>query len=172
MTTKIQPIFYLAFGILAVAISNATISIDLAGWIASVPFLIYLHKTKGIRSRLLFMAALLIAWSVCFIKIVSPPMPFLMVFLFSVPISLFQLPGYLLWDRFKDRNWAILLFPAMMVTMEWLQYTFTPFASWAAAAYSQSHSLVIMQTVSLFGMAGLGFLVYCCLLYTSDAADE
>jgi apolipoprotein N-acyltransferase len=160
MTTKIQPIFYLAFGILAIAISNATFSIDLAGWIASVPFLIYLHITNGIKSRLLFIAALLIAWSVCFIKIVSPPMPFLMVFLFSVPISLFQLPGYLLWDRFKDRHWAILLFPAMMVAMEWLQYTFTPFASWAAAAYSQSHSLVIMQTVSLFGMAGLGFLVY------------
>jgi apolipoprotein N-acyltransferase len=160
MTTKIQPIFYLAFGILTIAISNATVSIDLAGWFASVPFLIYLHRTSGIKSRLLFFVALLIAWSVCFVKIVSPPMPFLMVFLYSVPISLFQLPGYLLWDRFKERNWAILLFPAMMVIMEWLQYTFTPFASWAAAAYTQSHSLGIMQTVSLFGMAGLGFLVY------------
>ena len=44
--------------------------------------------------------------------------------------------------------------------MEWIQYTFTPFASWGVAAYTQSHNLSIMQTVSLFGMPGLSFLIY------------
>ncbi|HJW29072.1 MAG TPA: nitrilase-related carbon-nitrogen hydrolase, partial [Saprospiraceae bacterium] len=38
--------------------------------------------------------------------------------------------------------------------------TFTPLASWGAAAYSQSHSLALMQSVSLFGLPGLSFLVY------------
>jgi apolipoprotein N-acyltransferase len=44
--------------------------------------------------------------------------------------------------------------------MEWIQYTFTPFASWGVAAYTQLNSISMMQTVSLFGMAGLGFLIY------------
>ena len=160
MATPIKPVYYLALGILTITAANMNVSIDLAGWFACVPFLLYLRQTSGTRSRLLFLAGLIIAWSVCIVKIVSPPMPFLMVFLFSVPISLFHLPGYLLWDRFKDRKWAILLFPSMMVIMEWIQYTFTTFASWGVAAYTQSHNIGIMQTVSLFGMPGLSFLVY------------
>ena len=44
--------------------------------------------------------------------------------------------------------------------MEWIQYTFTPFASWGVMAYSQSNSINIMQFVSVFGMAGLSFLIY------------
>ncbi len=160
MATNIKPVYFLAFGILTITAANMTFSIDLAGWISCVPFLLYLRQTNGIKSRLLFLAALIIAWSVCTIKIVSPPMPLLMAFLYSFPIALIQLPGYLAWDKFKDREWAILLFPSVMVIMEWVQYTFTPLASWGVAAYTQSNSLDIMQAVSLFGMAGLSFLVY------------
>ena len=47
-----------------------------------------------------------------------------------------------------------------MITMEWIQYTFTPFASWGVAAYTQIDSINMMQSVSLFGMAGLSFVIY------------
>jgi apolipoprotein N-acyltransferase len=47
-----------------------------------------------------------------------------------------------------------------MTIMEWVQYTFTPFASWGVAAYTQADNIALMQTVSLFGMAGLSFLIY------------
>ncbi len=156
----IKPAYLLALGIVTITAAHMTVAIDLAGWIACVPFLLYLHQTSGTTSRLLFLPGLIIAWSFCIAKIVSPPMPMAMVFLFSVPISLIHLPGYLLWDKFKDRPWAIFLFPSIMVVMEWIQYTFTPFASWGVAAYTQSHSLALMQSVSLFGMPGLSFLVY------------
>jgi apolipoprotein N-acyltransferase len=105
-------------------------------------------------------------------KIISPPMPYFFVFLFSLPISLFHLPGYLLWDRFKKHRWSFLLFPAVMTVMEWVQYTFTPFASWGVAAYTQAHSLPLMQSVSLFGMAGLSFLVYWVNVSLAAAAVE
>jgi apolipoprotein N-acyltransferase len=160
MKTKIKPFNYLALGIVTISAAHTTVTIDLAGWIACVPFLLYLRQTNGIKSRLLFLLGLIVAWSICILKIVSPPMPFGMVFLYSVPISLFHLPGYLLWDKFKDRSWATLLFPSVMIVMEWIQYNFTPLASWGVAAYTQSHNLMLMQTVSLFGMPGLSFLVY------------
>ena len=160
MPIKIKPVYYLVLGIITTTAAHLTISIDIAGWIACVPFLIYLRQTSGLKSRWIFLLGLIIAWSFCIAKILSPPMPFVMIFLFSVPISLIQLPAYLLWDEFKDRKWAILLFPSMLIIMEWIQYSFTPFASWGVAAYTQSHTLSLMQTVSLFGMAGLSFIIY------------
>lgn len=155
-----KPVYYLLIGIITVTAAHLTISIDLAGWIAYAPFLLYLRNTHGRKSRLLFLAGLIIAWSFCIAKILSPPMPFVMIFLYSVPISLIHLPGFLIWDRFKDRKYAILLFPSLMILLEWIQYSFTPFASWGVAAYTQSHNIYLMQSLSLFGMPGLSFLVY------------
>ena len=160
MVSKIKPAWYLLIGIAVMFATHLTYSIDLIAWVSSVPFLIYLSITKGWKSRLLFVLALIIAWSFCTLKILSPPMPVMMIFLFSVPISLFHLPGYLLWDRFKKYKWSFLLFPAILVSMEWIQYSFTPFASWGVAAYTQSHNLTLMQSLSLFGMPGLSFLIY------------
>lgn len=160
MISKLKPIYLLGLGMLSISLAHMNISMDLAGWFACVPFLVYLRQTNGARSKWLFLFGLIAAWSVCIAKIVSPPMPFVMVFLFSIPISLFQLPGYLVWDHYKDRSLGLLLFPCVMVIMEWIQYNFTPFASWGVAAYTQSHSLNIMQSASLFGMPGLSFLIY------------
>jgi len=104
--------------------------------------------------------SLIVAWSFVVLKIVTPPIPYAMIFLFSIPISLFHLPAYFIWDKFKNHKWSIFLFPAILTLMEWIQYTFTPFASWGVMAYSQSNSINIMQFVSVFGMAGLSFLIY------------
>jgi apolipoprotein N-acyltransferase len=157
---KIRPYWYLVIGVFTLTASQFSFNIDLAAYIACVPFLIYLSITKGWKTRLLFFLALIMAWSVATAKIISSPLSYIFVFLYSVPLSLVQLPGYLIWDRFKNHKWAVLIFPAVMTLMEWIQYTFTPFASWGVAAYTQSHSIYLMQSVSLFGMAGLSFVIY------------
>lgn len=156
----IQSGWYLLAGILTMTFAHMTFSLDIAGWFSIVPFLIYMHLTSGWKSRVLFTLALIAAWLVVVLKIISPPIPAIFALFYSVPIALIQLPAYLLWDRFKNQKWSILLFPASMVVMEWIQYTYTPLASWGVAAYSQTHSPVIMQAVSVFGMAGLSFLIY------------
>jgi len=99
MTTKIKPIYYLALGIVSITASHLTINIDLAGWIACVPFLICLQLTKGIKSKLLFLLGLIVAWSFCIVKIVSPPMPFIMGFLFLISINLFHITGFVLLEK-------------------------------------------------------------------------
>jgi apolipoprotein N-acyltransferase len=160
MINKNNSVCLLVLGIVILTATHLSFSVDLFAWVSSVPFLIYLSKKKGFKSKLLFVLALIVAWSFITAKIITPPIPFAMVFLFSIPISLFHLPGYLLWDRFKEHKWSFLLFPSVMVVMEWIQYTFTPFASWGVAAYTQSQTSSLMQAVSLFGMAGLSFLIY------------
>jgi apolipoprotein N-acyltransferase len=160
MINKIKPTWYLFFGIVGMVAIHMSFSVGLLAWVAYVPFLIYLNITKGIKSRLLFVLTLIIAWSAVTAKIITAPIPFLFIFLFSFPIAFFHLPGYLLWDRFKNHSWSFFLFPAMLTVMEWIQYTFTSFASWGVAAYTQANSIIMMQAVSIFGMAGLSFLIY------------
>ncbi len=160
MTDKIKNNYLLVIGILTIVASHVSYSIDIAAWISSVPFLLYLSRTKGTKSRLLFVLALFTAWTLATAKIITEPIPFAMVFLFSFPLTLIHLPAYLVWDKFKDRKYAMFLFPTVFVIMEWLQYTFMPFASWGVAANTQSHNIVLLQSLSLFGMAGLSFVIY------------
>jgi apolipoprotein N-acyltransferase len=157
---KINPLWYLPVGIITMTASHLIFSVDVVAWICMVPFLIYLGRTTGWRSRLLFTIALIISWSFIVLKIVTPPITPALIFLFSIPIAVFHLPGYLLWAGFQNRTMSAIIFPASMVILEWLQYTFTPMGSWGIAAYTQSDSLGMVQVISLFGLAGLSFLIY------------
>jgi len=157
---KNNPLWFLAIGVATMALTHMTFSIEVMAWISSVPFLIYLSLTQGWKSRLIFSLALVLAWSLVVTKIISDPIPLMLVFLYSIPISLFHLPGYLIWSKFKNQKYALFLFPAIMIIMEWIQYTFTPLASWGVAAYTMHDNVSLIQTVSLFGMAGLSFLIY------------
>lgn len=157
---NIHNTWYLVLGVVLLFATHLNHRIIPLAWISGIPFLLYLGKTSGFRSRLLFFLALNVAWALITAKIISPPMPYFFVFLFSVPISLVHLPGYLLWARMRDNRWRVFVFPAAMILMEWIQYTFTPFASWGVAAYTQAGNLPVMQVLSVFGMPGLSFLIY------------
>jgi apolipoprotein N-acyltransferase len=157
---KINPLWYLAIGLATMALSHMTFSIEVMAWVSSVPFLIYLSLTQGWKSRLTLFFALVLAWSFVVAKIITDPIPLVLVFLYSIPISLFHLPGYLIWSKFKNQKYALFLFPVIMIIMEWIQYTFTPLASWGVAAYTLHGNVSLIQTVSLFGLAGLSFLIY------------
>jgi len=157
---KINPHWFLVIGVATMALTHMTFSIEVMAWVSGVPFLMYLSLTHGWKSRLPFFLALVLAWTLVVAKIISDPIPPMLVFLYSIPISLFHLPGYLIWSRFKNQKYALFLFPVIMIIMEWIQYTFTPLASWGVAAYTMHDNVSLIQTVSLFGLAGLSFLIY------------
>jgi len=157
---SIKPFWFLLAGILTMTASHFSFNMDVLGWLAMVPFLIYLTITKGWKSRVLFAVTLIVAWSVVVSKIITHPVPYFVIPLYAIPIGLFHLPGYLLYAKFRHLKWSGLIFPACMVVSEWIQYTFTPFGSWGVAAYTQANSLAILQSLSLFGLAGLSFLIY------------
>ncbi len=155
-----KPIWLLFIGIATLSLSHFSWNIDILAWISLVPFLLYLRITKGWKSRLIFLGFLVLTWSVIVLKIITEPIPHLLIPLYSVPISLIHYPGYLLYSHkiFRKYNW--LAFPALLTILEWLQYTFTPLGSWGVAAYTQAGNIYIIQILSVFGMAGLSFLIY------------
>jgi apolipoprotein N-acyltransferase len=157
---RVKPFWFLLLGILTMTTSHLSWNIDLLAWISMVPFLVYLNLAQGWKSRITFFIVLIITWSLIVLKIITPPVPYILIPLYSVPIALFHLPGYLIYGKFRGSKWSVLVFPATMVIMEWVQYSFTPLASWGTAAYTQVDSIFIAQTISVFGMAGLGFIIY------------
>jgi apolipoprotein N-acyltransferase len=85
-----------------------------------------------------------------------------------VPVGLLsgleQAVGYLTWDAVRrrvDSRLAAFVFAAVMTTIEWAQYHYTPLASWGTAAFTQLGNLALLQMASVFGMASVSFLVYC-----------
>ncbi len=157
---KVNPIWLLCAGVVLMTLSHLTWNVDLLGWVSMIPFLLFLNFTKGWRSRLVFTLFLIIAWSFIVLKIITEPVPYYLIPLYSIPIALIHLPGYLLYDKVKSHKLSVLVFPSVMIIMEWIQYTFTPFASWGIAAYTQVDSINMIQNVSLFGLAGLSFIIY------------
>lgn len=160
IVNKINPYWFLPLGVATMAISHMTYNVDFVAWFSIVPFLLFLKLTKGWKSRVYFTLTLLITWSLIVAKIISSPIPFGLVFMYSIPISLIHLPGYLIGLKFKHRKFSIFLFPVLMTLLEWIQYTYTPLATWGALSNTQVESLGIAQFVSVFGMAGLSFLIY------------
>jgi len=157
---KVSNWLLLTAGILATGISHAGFGIGFIAWFAPIPFLLYLRGNKGWKHGLLFFSAFFLSWSLAFLKIISTPLPVIFALLFALPVTLLQGCGYLIWRHFAEKKGALLLFPAIMILMEWIQHSATPFASWGAAAYTQLENPALLQTVSLFGIAGLGFLIY------------
>lgn len=147
-------------GIVLIGASNMSFGVDIIAWVAYVPFLLYVNMTNGWKSKLYLFMALIAAWSFAVLKIVTPPIPYAMIFLFSIPIAIFHLPAYLIGAYYKKSRFSLVLFPALLTIIEWIQYTFTPFAGWGAAAYSQVNSLVLIQSLSVFGLPGLSFIIY------------
>ena len=158
--SKINPYWFLLLGVVTMTISHMTYNVDLVAWVSIVPFLLFLKLTKGWKSRLHFSLTLLLTWSLIVTKIISSPIPYGLVFMYSIPISLIHLPGYIIGLKFNQHKFSIFLFPVLMTLLEWMQYTYTPFATWGALSNTQVESLGIAQFVSVFGMAGLSFLIY------------
>lgn len=155
--------WWLLAGIVLVAVSQLRWGIGLLAFVAPVPFLAYLRGTRGVRSRLWFSAAVLAAYTLATLKIVTEPLVPIFAFLYSVPFTLAYAPAFLAADAVRRRSppWVgVLAFPSLMVLVEYALHRLTPFGSWAAAAYTQVDNLPLLQVASLTGMAGVSFIVY------------
>jgi len=157
---KLNSWILLLAGILLIGIAHLSINVEILAWVASVPFLIYLSKTQGFLSRLWFVLALIIGWSLAIGKIMTDPLPWFMTPVWSIPIALIQAPAYLIWAKWKDKKYSLFIFPAVAVVLEWIQYTFTPLGSWGCWGYTQIDNLTVMQLTSVFGLAGVSFIIH------------
>lgn len=145
-----------------ILLTSMRFSIPALAWIAAAPFLAALYQEGGWRRSLWVYAALFVGLDIAWLKIVTPPITWPMMFMFSVPASLSAFAVLALSavvTRRLGAGWGVYAFPALVVTGEWLTYTLTELSSWGALAYTQVDNLALVQAASLGGIAGVSFLV-------------
>lgn len=158
-----HPRLWLALGVALVVISQFRYGVGALAWLAPIGWLRYLRLTEGWRSRLLFLGAMWLAWSVAVLKIVTGSIPPIMAMGFGLPIGSVFAAAMLTYEGLRrriDANLATIGFASLMVVAEWSLHGLMPFGTWGAAANTQLDQLALLQLASVTGLHGVSFLMY------------
>ncbi|MFT3711354.1 MAG: nitrilase-related carbon-nitrogen hydrolase [Archangium sp.] len=154
--------WWLSLGVLLVGLAHMRWGIGALAFVAPIPFLVFLRAARGARDWAWFGLALFLGYCVAIAKIITAPIPFLLVPAFALPIAALAFCAYFAWSMtrsFAQRWVAPLVFAGATVVTEAVQHRFTEFGSWGTVAYTQLDDLPLLQVSSLVGMAGVSFLV-------------
>ncbi|MBD3669819.1 MAG: hypothetical protein HUJ29_03520 [Gammaproteobacteria bacterium] len=91
------------------------------------------------------------------------PLPVPVEAMFHLFVTLVALVPYWLDRRYHRRRQGFsssLVLPVAMVLLEYVNTLTSPWGSWGATAYTQADNLVLAQFAALFGIYGIGFLIY------------
>jgi len=120
----------------------------------------YVVLYKGVKNHLWLMLSLLAGSILTFVKAASEP--FFVSIGFSIMIgTIIALRFYLVFLFWAYiRRWAgdlicIIAFPALIISLEYVQAFYTPFGDWGSLANTQLYNLPLLQTASLFGFLGI-----------------
>ena len=163
----------LIIGFVLILLSNMRGSAGLFAWCMPVPFLIYVVLYHGVKNHLWLLLILLTASILSFMKAASEP--FIVGVLFSIMIGtvigLRYYLAFLLWKyirRWADDLISLIAFPAIIVSVEYVQAFYLPFGDWGSLANTQLYNLPLLQTASLFGFLGISAVMsWAAVLCTS-----
>jgi apolipoprotein N-acyltransferase len=140
--------------------SNGRWLLPIASWLAPV-FLLRFTRTQRPRVGLLVaFLAISVANAIIWVRIVPLQGP--MYFAITIVLGLSQFIALaidrLIAPRLRGIS-ATLVFPLAAVSLEFLYSAVSPYGTWGAMAYTQSHDLPLIQSVSVTGLAGIAFLI-------------
>jgi apolipoprotein N-acyltransferase len=145
--------------ILLLLFSNGRYSIFIATWISAALLLRWARRYAALKGFLIVWLLLTGAWTFQFYGMVPLPFPFFLIIaiVYGLIGSLPYLMDLLLTKQ-RDQFLQTLIFPASWAIIEFL-LQYTPYGSWGHTAYSQYTQLALIQSVSLFGMSYITFLI-------------
>jgi len=165
--------FLLIIGFLLMLLSDMRGSAGIFAWFMPVPFLIYVVLYHGVKNHLWLLLSLLLGSILTLMKTASDPFFASVGFsiMMGMVIGLRYYFVFLIWGYI--RRWAgdlisILAFPALIISLEYLQAFYTPFGDWGSLANTQLYNLPLLQTASLFGFLGIpAIMAWAAVLGTS-----
>jgi apolipoprotein N-acyltransferase len=146
--------------VILIFFSSGRWAIPLAAWL-SPPLLLRWTRDGQASARLLgAAAAVYVVWCVTWWRMVPVPPPAYFVIMLGIAVP--TLLPYLI-DRMlgsKRRGFAFtLVFPCAWVFTDFLITRTSPYGSWGLIAYTQVDQLPLMQSASVTGLWGIGFLM-------------
>jgi len=151
----------LALGFVATLLTGPRWGVAALAWIAPVPYLLYARRASGWRAWSALAAVLVLAYPLQLLTIVTdsvPPMMALFGLGHAVPMLLALLAAEWVRRRAGERV-GIFTFASATMVLDWVMARHTEFGVWATTGISQVDSLVLLQMISITGMAGLGLLM-------------
>ena len=154
---------WLVLGAALIVLASTRWGIGALAWVAPIPLLRYLRAAPpGWRARACLLGALVLAWTLATLKLVTAPLPAVAALGYGLPLGAFAFVPYVAWDALRrraDDARAVLAFPTLVVAAEWAQARLTPLGTWGAVANTQLDDLPLLQLASLVGIAGVGWVV-------------
>ncbi len=162
LVSSVPPWVWLVVGVGFTALAGNRFNVGLLGWVVAVPWLLYLRRTRGWTARGLLLLALQVGAFLNILKIVTDPLPWFFALMFSVPSAVASFGAYLLFEAARRRlgdRWGVVLFPSLVVLLEWVAFTWSDMGSWGSLAYTQLGNPALLQVASLFGLTGVSALL-------------
>lgn len=161
MKTNLINKVLLALTLLILAIfSNGQYAVFFAVWIFTAMLLFVVRKLPRWRG---FLTAFLIIVTGYYIGFdVAPFIPLSASIIIAAIFSIFASLPYLVDSFFAKKNNSFLttlIFPTAAVLMEYTYTQFNQYGTWGHFAYTQESQLFLLQSISVFGMGYITFLV-------------
>ncbi len=141
-------------------LSNGQYAMSFAIWISTAMLLFATRKLKGWQGVLF--ALLIIGVSHYIGFDIVPFLPIDILVLLTVVFSVFAMLPYLI-DSFFSKNrdsfLSTLVFPTASVLIEYAYHQFNAYGSWGHMAYTQQSQDMLLQSISVFGMGYITFLI-------------
>jgi len=157
---SIKKVVFVTLLILLLLFSNGRFTLFFAIWI-STPMLLYVARSFSVKKGFLIVWLLsTIASLIQFYTIVPLPIPFFIITMMVFGLVT-TLPYWI--DRLllknKDSFLHTLVFPVSWVLLQYIFLRFHPYGTWGHIDYTQQSQLVLLQSVAVFGLGYLTFLI-------------
>ena len=165
----------LALGAALVAFTGYRFGVSAFAWVAPVPFLLVLRSRADWKNRALVFCVLVVATTLSVGKIISDPVPAILAVPFAFPGAVGSFLTLLASDALRRRVGEIggaLGFAAATALVEIAQHASMPLGTWSSLAVTQIEHVTLLQLASLFGVAGIAFVMslFAASLATAIAA--
>lgn len=157
-----RPSRWLLLGGALVALTQISHPLGALAWAAPLPWLRYVRQTSGRRRWIALLAAQAAAWTLAVVKIASEPHLVLLAPLFALPIALAHALVLAAWSVFVRRAGALASAAFYALALAGIEVAIdsrTELGSWGAIGYTQLDDILLVQSASLVGLAGVGAIV-------------
>ncbi len=154
--------FLLISGSVLIMVTFMRFSLEELGWIVYAPLLVFIYERSTVKQHLALFGTLVIAYLLTVSKMVTSEIPWAPVPMFAIPMAFstfvsMSVAG--LAHRRLGARWGVYTFASMTTVLSWIQYSFTPGASWGILADTQINNLPLIQLATFTGLGGITFLV-------------
>lgn len=159
-TSIIKKILFVLILLLLSIFSNGQYVVFFAIWIFTAMLLFAVRRLKRWQGFLLAFFIIYLSYYIGFDFV--PFLPIEIPIIVALIFSLFYSLPYLIDSFFRNKRKSFLstlIFPCAVVLMEYVYHQFNQFGTFGHLAYTQQSQLILLQSISLFGLGYITFLI-------------